>query len=94
MPVALPPAAPSAPGAQATLQNKESEATDKPPEFPTVEPSKREPVVKGYIVHLKNGRRIPTVHYEDKGRQVVIPWYGGTFGLSKSLIKRIEVVKE
>lgn len=94
VPVALPAAAPSAPGAQATLQNKETEATDKLPEFPTVEPSKPEPVVKGYIVHLKNGRRIPTVHYEDKGRQVVIPWYGGSFGLSKALIKRIEVVKE
>ncbi len=94
VPVALPAAAPSAPGAQATLQNKETEATDKLPEFPTVEPSKPEPVVKGYIVHLKNGRRIPTVNYEDKGRQVVIPWYGGSFGLSKALIKRIEVVKE
>jgi hypothetical protein len=94
VPVALPGAVPPAPGAQAALQDKEGKAPDKLPELPTVEPSKPEPVVKGYIVHLKNGRRIPTIHYEDKGRQVVIPWYGGTFGLSKSLIKRIEVVKE
>ena len=91
MPVALPAVAPASPGAPGTVKKQEKE---KELEFPTVQPSRPEPIIKGYIVHLKNGRRISTIHYEDKGDQVIIPQYGGTFGLSKSLIARIEIVKE
>lgn len=93
VPVALPLAAPASPVARGTIQSQEQEK-EKAWEFPQVRPPKPEPVVKGYIFHLKNGRRISTIHYEDKGDQVVIPQYGGTFGLSKALIARIEVVKE
>lgn len=90
VPVAMPTAAPASPASSATAQGKELE---KLPDL-TPPPPRPEPVVKGYILHLKNGRRISTFHYEDKGDQVIIPQHGGTYGLSKSLIARIEVVKE
>ncbi|MGE5850526.1 MAG: hypothetical protein ACM362_10395 [Candidatus Methylomirabilota bacterium] len=90
VPVGMPASAPASPASSPTAQGKELE---KLPDL-TPPPPRPEPVVKGYILHLKNGRRISTFHYEDKGDQVVIPQHGGTYGLSKSLIARIEVVKE
>ncbi len=94
VPVALPAVAPASPGAIATAQGQGKEKEiEKLPDF-TPPPPRPEPVVKGYILHLKNGRRISAIHYEEKGGQIVIPQHGGTFGLSKSLIARIEVVKE
>jgi hypothetical protein len=95
VPVAVPAATPASPAAPAAVTSRE----EKPKkleelEFPTIQPKKPEPIVKGYILHLKNGRRISTFYYEDKGDQVVIPQHGGTYGLPKSLISRIEVVKE
>lgn len=90
VPVAVPAAAPASSGTPGTAKSQEKE---KRLEFPTVQPDQPELVVKGYIVHLKNGRRITTIHYEDKGDQVIVPQYGGSIGLSKSLIARIEVVK-
>lgn len=92
VPVALPAAAPSSPTSSATAQGQGKELEKLPDLTPS--PPRPEPVVKGYILHLKNGRRISTFHYEDKGDQVIIPQHGGTYGLSKSLIARIEVVKE
>ena len=93
VPIALPAAAPVSPVARGAVQDQE-QGKEKAWEFPQVRAPKPEPIVKGYIVHLKNGRRISTIYYEDKGDQVVIPQHGGTFGLSKSLVARIEVVKE
>jgi hypothetical protein len=49
---------------------------------------------RGYVLHLKNGSAIPVGFYQDKGDQVVIPQYGGSYGLSKSMIARIEEVKD
>jgi hypothetical protein len=49
---------------------------------------------RGYLLHLKNGSTIPVWYYQDKGDQVVIPEYGGTYGLSKTMIARIEEVKD
>jgi hypothetical protein len=90
LPVALPAAAPSSPASSATAQGKEKETL---PDL-TPPPPRPEPIVKGYIIHLKNGRRISTSYYQEKGNEVVIPQHGGTYGLSKSLVARIEVVKE
>jgi len=92
LPVALPAAAPAASTSSATAQGQGKELEKLPDLTPPI--PRPEPIVKGYIVHLKNGRRISTIHYEDKGNQIVIPQHGGTFGLSKSLVARIEVVKE
>jgi len=92
VPVAVPAAAPLSSTSSATAQSQGKEL-EKLPDL-TPPPPRPEPIVKGYILHLKNGRRISTFHYEDKGDQVVIPQHGGTYGLSKSLIARIEVVKE
>jgi hypothetical protein len=92
MPVPVPSAAPASPAPIATAQAQGRELEALPDLTPA--PPRPEPVVKGYILHLKNGRRISTFHYEEKGGQIVIPQHGGTYGLSKSLISRIEVVKE
>lgn len=56
--------------------------------------TQRTPVIKGYILHLTNGRTIPVAHYEEKGGEVVIPQRAGSFGLSRSSITRIEEVRE
>jgi hypothetical protein len=92
VPVPVPAAAPASPTPSPTAQGQGKEL-EKLPDL-TPPPARPEPVVKGYILHLKNGRRISTFFYEDKGDQVVILQHGGTYGLSKSLIARIEVVKE
>jgi hypothetical protein len=49
---------------------------------------------RGYVLHLKNGSAILVGFYLDKGDQVVIPQYGGSYGLSRSMIARIEEVKD
>ncbi|HSD51110.1 MAG TPA: hypothetical protein VLG48_06840 [Candidatus Methylomirabilis sp.] len=92
LPVALPAAAPASPASSATAQSPGKELENLPDLTPP--PPRPEPIVKGYIIHLKNGRRISTSYYQDKGNEVVIPQHGGTYGLSKSLVARIEVVKE
>jgi hypothetical protein len=92
VPVAMPAAAPAASASSATAQGQGKEL-EKLPDL-TPPPPRPEPIVKGYIIHLKNGRRISTAYYQDKGNEVVIPQHGGTYGLSKSLVARIEVVKE
>jgi hypothetical protein len=92
VPVAVAATAPASPAPSATAQSQIKEL-EKLPDL-TPPPPRPEPIVKGYILHLKNGRRISTAYYQDKGNEVVIPDHGGTYGLSKSLIARIEVVKE
>jgi hypothetical protein len=92
VPVAVAATAPASPAPSATAQSQIKEL-EKLPDL-TPPPPRPEPIVKGYILHLKNGRRISTAYYQDKGNEVVIPDHGGTYGLSKSLVARIEVVKE
>jgi hypothetical protein len=93
VPVTLPSATPSALGVQgsgpAPGQEKEGQANT-PPAWQT----RPAPIIKGYVLHLTNGRRISVAHYQEKGDEIVIPQRAGTFGLSKSMITRIEEVKE
>jgi len=93
VPVTLPSATPSALGVQGSSpapgQEKEGQANT-PPAWQT----RPAPIIKGYVLHLTNGRRISVAHYQEKGDEVVIPQRSGTFGLSKSMIARIEEVKE
>lgn len=57
-------------------------------------PNRQEVSVRGYVIHLKNGNRIPVAIYEDTKDEVVIAQYGGSYGLSKSLVARIEEVRD
>lgn len=61
---------------QASLGPRKQEATPRTP--------------NGYILHLTNGRSVSVAAYEEKGDQLVIPWQGGSFGLHKLDIARIE----
>lgn len=91
VPVALPPVAHSSFGAQGGDPGKEKEQqANTPPAWQT----RPTPVIKGYILHLTNGGRVSVAYYQEKGDEVVIPQHSGTFGLSKSMIARIEEVKE
>lgn len=91
VPVALPAAAPSTLGAQGSGPGQEKERqANTPPAWQT----RHAPVIKGYILHLTNGGRVSVAHYQEKGDEIVIPQRSGTFGLSKSMIARIEEVKE
>jgi len=57
-------------------------------------PNRQEVSVRGYVIHLNNGNRIPVALYEDTKDEVVIAQYGGSYGLPKSLVARIEEVRD
>lgn len=89
LPVALPAVAPSPPAAQSPGPSTEGHtnsfpAQDNPPA----------PRIKGYILHLTNGRTIRTPYFHEKGGQVVIPEQAGSYGLSRALVARIEELRE
>jgi hypothetical protein len=44
----------------------------------------------GYILHLTNGRSLSVAGYEEKGDQIQIAQWQGTFAFPKSLVARIE----
>jgi hypothetical protein len=65
-----------------------------PPPRAPARSSRREATARGYAIHLKNGNMIPVPIYEDTGDEIVIAVYGGSYGLSKSLIARIEEIRD
>jgi hypothetical protein len=90
--VVLPAPGSAAPVPVATAQREEADKGASRAPVPGWQ--RREWSARGYILHLKNGSTIPVGFYQDKGDQVVIPQYGGSYGLSKSMIARIEEVKD
>lgn len=82
LPVALPAVASSPPAAQGA--GNTPPALDSPPA----------PRIKGYVLHLTNGRSIRVPFFQEKGGQLVIPEQAGSYGLSKSLVARIEELRE
>jgi len=92
VPVVLPAPGPAAPVPAGTVQAEEKDKGTTGAPVPGWR--RQEWSARGYVLHLKNGSAIPVGFYQDKGDQVVIPQYGGSYGLSKSMIARIVEVKD
>ena len=49
--------------------------------------------VASYIIKLKNGRKISVQHYWNEGGNILFNIYGGTLGIRKNLVKKIEAAE-